>query len=264
MEDSSNSENKYKRNFLRNELLPLLRQQYPGLDNSLIKTVRRFSKIEEFYEAALEKTKQNLVSRKGDGSVHLPVAKLLAAHSELLLFEIIREFGFNESQLDDVMGLLQASSGKFIQNETHQIIRHRRWLIIAPKTRESSIHFVETTGEATLFGGGTLFIEEMPSIKEAFSSNRWEAKLDAKEIQFPLILRKWKQGDYFYPLGMPKKKKVARFLIDAKVSKDEKEKTWVLESSGRILWVVGHRIDHRFRIQPSTKKMLSITVQDMR
>jgi tRNA(Ile)-lysidine synthase len=85
------------------------------------------------------------------------------------------------------------------------------------------------------------------------------ACIDAREISFPIIIRKWKKGDFFFPLGMEQKKKLSDYFVDRKFSRLDKEKILVAESSGMIVWIIGERIDNRFRITDSTRKALIIT-----
>ena len=110
-----------------------------------------------------------------------------------------------------------------------------------------------------LFEEGVIEIERLQTTNFKPQTSNNIACLDSKEIKFPLILRKWKTGDYFYPLGMKKKKKLSRFFIDQKLSKTEKEKTWVIEMDKKIIWVVGKRIDERFKVTEKTKNILKIS-----
>jgi tRNA(Ile)-lysidine synthase len=117
---------------------------------------------------------------------------------------------------------------------------------------------IENEFDEVSFEGGKLKINkyEFKSIKHSYLI----AQLDIIKIKFPLLLRKWKQGDYFYPLGMQKQKKVSRFLIDQKLSLAQKEKVWVLEMDKKIVWMVGMRIDNRFKITPQTQNILEFSL----
>ena len=115
-----------------------------------------------------------------------------------------------------------------------------------------------TEGQATYDVDKALKIETLENqVKITDDANI--VQLDVDKVQFPLILRKWKTGDYFYPLGMEKKKKIARFLIDKKLSTTQKENVWIIESNQKIIWVVGQRIDNRFKVLPSTKAILQLS-----
>lgn len=257
VEDSSNSSSKYTRNFFRNDLIPALRNIYPGVEENLIGNIERFKKINAFYYSAIEKVKEDLFIRNGT-EFKVPVKKLEKYKDTSFLYEMIHEFGFGEKQVSEVFKLLDAPTGKFIENDHYQIIKHRNWLIIAPQSATANIIAIERGKDHVLFDGNTLEISVAKISKSKVGEGEHVAQLDAKYIEYPLILRKWKQGDYFYPLGMTKKKKLARFFIDQKLSKNQKESAWVIESSKRIIWVVGMRIDERFKITDGTSEIITL------
>ena len=274
IEDSSNLSSKYTRNLFRNEIIPAISKVYPQVSENLNDNITRFKEIEKLYTVAVGDIKKKLVKEKGN-EWHIPIKQLMGYNNKALIYEIISNFGFSEKQIDEVIKLSTSDSGRFIDSPTshYRIIRHRHWFIVSPVQSEvSGIIIIEETNNQVKFQEGKIEIERLQTsnpdksgqaLKPQIPINRDRlsnsiALLDSKEISFPFILRKWKAGDYFYPLGMKKKKKLSRFFIDQKFSKPEKEKTWVIEMNKKIIWIVGQRIDERFKVTEKTKSVLKL------
>ena len=257
--DHTNAENDYTRNYFRNTILPLVSQSFPEAKENILKNIQRFTETEILYRQSIDLHIKKLITVKGK-EVHIPVLKLLkTVPLATVVYEIIKDYSFTAHRADEVIALLQSETGKYIQSATHRIIKNRNWLIIAPvQNTEAQNILIEEKDKKILFEAGELQIEKVALSKVQHATDSSMAMLDAAEITFPLLLRKWKQGDYFYPLGMKKKKKLNRFLNDQKLSLPQKENTWVIEMNKKILWVVGMRIDDRFKIIPTTKDILKI------
>ena len=273
VEDSSNLSSRYTRNFFRNEIIPAIKKIYPEVKGNLLDNIDRFREIEKLYNVAVSSIKKKLVKEKGN-EWHIPIKQLMEYNNRALIYEIINDFGFGEKQIDEVIKLADSDSGKYIDEPTsnYRIIKHRHWFIISPvSSKISETVIIEENNRQVIFEEGKIEIEKLTSnpdklgqaLKPQIPINRDRlsnsiALLDSKEISFPFILRKWKAGDYFYPLGMKKKKKLSRFFIDQKFSKTEKEKTWVIEMNKKIIWIVGQRIDERFKVTEKTKSVLKL------
>lgn len=259
VEDSSNQSIKYTRNFFRHEIIPAISKVYPRVKENLESNIGRFKEIEKLYQLSVGEIKKKLYKGKNN-EVHIPVRQLMGFNSRALIYEIISAFGFSEKQVDEVVKLSESDSGKYIQSATFRIIRHRHWFIVSPVVAEHSENIIieEATGNVQ-WAIGKLEFKKMSIANCQLPTANSVACLDAKEITFPLLLRKWKTGDYFYPLGMKKKKKVTRFLIDQKLSKTEKENSWVIEMNKKIIWVVGQRIDERFKVTGKTTNVLKMS-----
>ncbi|HMU47767.1 MAG TPA: tRNA lysidine(34) synthetase TilS, partial [Chitinophagaceae bacterium] len=255
VEDSSNLSSKYTRNFFRNELLPAISKVFPEVNQNLADNIDRFKEIENLYRVSVEKIKKKLCRESGK-EVKIPVKQLMEYKNRALLYEIISGYGFNEKQVDEVIKLASSESGRYILSPSgnYRIIKHRHWFIISPvNTGQSENIIIEEADREIVFAAGKLFVEKTNSLNP--DTNNKVACMDSGKISYPLLLRKWKTGDYFYPLGMKKKKKLARFFIDLKLPVTEKEKIWVLESDQKIIWVIGYRIDERCRITDATKEV---------
>ena len=262
VEDSSNEENKYTRNYFRNQLIPGIAKVFPQVEKNLAANINRFAEVNILYSQAINNHIKKLIEVKGN-EVHIPILKLQkAVPLNTILFEIIKTYSFSFSQVGEVIQLFKSESGKYVSSSTHRVIRNRNWLLITPVDNTIAANIIiDNEQDAIIFQEGALSFKNV-SVSNNFkpSTESTLAILDRSTIHFPLLLRKWKQGDYFYPLGMSKKKKLSRFFIDQKMSLAQKERTWVLEMDKKIVWVVGIRIDNRFKITPSTNECLEIRI----
>lgn len=260
VEDSSNESDKYTRNFFRHQLIPLVEQAYPASLNSLADNLERFREVEALYRQAVEGWTKKLMEVRGS-DVHIPVEKLRkAAPLPTVVYELLAPFGFSPQQAGEVIALMDSPTGRYVRGRTHRVLKNRNWLIVTPLGETEALPILIEEGQgAANFPEGELRLTRLDVGElRTLDQGAGVALLDAGRIGLPLLLRPWKAGDYFYPLGLRKKKKVARFLIDAKVSMAEKERVWVLEMDKKLLWIVGRRIDDRWKIGPGTKEVLRI------
>jgi tRNA(Ile)-lysidine synthase len=258
VEDSSNASDKYTRNFFRNKVIPLIKEVFPQVEENLSNNLQRFTEIDELYRQSVELHKKKLLEHKGN-EMHIPVLKLQKTSPlNTIVYEIVKDYDFTPRQADEVIGLLKSESGKYVQSPTHRVIRNRNWLIISPNAATEAGNILIEEEGTIAFATGSLTVKKIASTGSRIVNDPAIAQIDADEVSFPLLLRKWKQGDYFYPLGMQKKKKISRFLIDQKLSVLQKEKLWVIETNKKIIWVVGMRIDDRVKITEKTKRILQM------
>ncbi|MCX6263048.1 MAG: tRNA lysidine(34) synthetase TilS [Bacteroidetes bacterium] len=262
VEDSSNAHNHYTRNQVRNQLMPVIQEIFPDAPSQMLANINRFREGIQVYRKAITTHIEKITTLHGVEQ-HIPVEAWKKLDPiQTYTWEIIQAAGFHPAQIPAVLQLLEAATGKHCLSSTHRIIRNRKHLIIAPLA--NLIHTliqVDRADKTISFSNGVINLEAITYNSIPQQTPDTEAFLQEAALEFPLLIRKWQTGDYFYPLGLNKKKKISRFLIDCKVSATEKEKVYVLESNHKIAWVIGYRIDHRFRLQKASGTALHLQYQ---
>ncbi len=214
---------------------------------------------EKIYRKEIERMKREVVEAGSNGTrISIPKLKMIE-NKKLLLFEILAEYGFNYTQTENIIGSLDNISGKLFHSETHTLVKDRKVLIIEKKEindSEAGYIYPETSSVEIPVKLKITAIEKTTGFK--INSDPSFAFLDKKMLRFPLKIRKWQYGDYFYPLGMKNRKKLSDFFIDEKLPVTEKQKTFVLTSDDKIVWVIGYRIDNRFKITEKTETVLQL------
>jgi tRNA(Ile)-lysidine synthase len=258
-EDKSNADTKYIRNKIRHLVVPLLREINPSIETTLNDTAERFSGLNEIVQEFITGLRENLTEERENVTAFNIAGVRSYLHNKSVIFELFRPFSITNALLTDLAKIIDGSTGGQVITETHRIFKDRRELIVTPLTiRDEVIFTINRIEEFSAFPG-------ISSARKITVSETYEipeeshiACIDYNKVSFPMTIRKWKAGDHFYPLGMNRKKKLSDYFIDNKYSLLEKENIYILESDGKIIWIIGGRIDNRFKITSSTKKALLI------
>ncbi|WP_347372706.1 tRNA lysidine(34) synthetase TilS [Aequorivita sp. Q41] len=252
-EDSSNKKTEYLRNKLRLEVLPKFKETNESLLKNFQKTQNHLQASHNLIEDYMALVYNLVVVEETDFYIiNIPKLKELP-HTDALLYELLNGFGFTE--WEDISSLLNAQTGKQVFSKTHQLLKNRDQLLLSeiktPNTAEEIL-----VSEAGISTPISLKIEPSEGIGETEKNLIYVA---LEKLTFPLKLRKWKEGDRFQPFGMKGKKKLSKFFKDEKIPLSEKNKIWILLSNEKIVWILGYRMDDRFKVTDSTKNILKIT-----
>jgi tRNA(Ile)-lysidine synthase len=261
-EDRSNQETKYLRNKIRHDVIPMLCSINPDFVDGLSDTIRRLRDFEQLGIGALEEWQKHAISKEGNSQVIKIAGLKNNSLAPVLAWEFLSQYGFNETQLHNMLSSFGNENRKVFLSPTHRLVKERGRLIVSaiePESSDKIYKIAPFARKKNLKSPLLLRFEHIknPDNYEIPATGRI-ASLDAGKLKYPLVLRKWRNGDTFCPLGMKKKKKISDFLINEKVSLHEKEHIWLLCSGEDIVWIIGYRIDHRYRITNMTKEIIMI------
>ena len=254
-EDQSNAETKYIRNKIRHNITPELYKLHPNFEENFLNTVLKIHESKNFIKqkiAALHK--EFFVPEGDDFLINQNTIKNL---SDFELYELFKPYGFKATQ--EIIKLIYTQTGKQIHSDTHTLLNNRENLILSVNSEVNNsdeIYKIEHMQD----------IHHLPiSLNFSFASKEISKDciaLNMENTTFPLLIRKWKDGDYFYPTGMRGKKKISKYFKDEKLSLREKETTWLLcNNQQQIIWVIGHRADRMLTSKPEKKNLVYISIE---
>ncbi len=243
-EDASNTSNKYIRNKIRHQVLPVLKEINPSVLDSFATTLENLQESKQIIEDSIE----NIVSevlKKEANFIKIDIEKIKKlSNPKAYLYQLLKSYHFTE--WNDIYDLLNAQSGKQVFSKTHRLLKDRDVLILSKTDLSNSIEMAFQIEEeiTEITNPIHLTFEE---VIEKSTENKQTIYVDKDLLKYPLILRKWEKGDYIYPLGMQGKKKLSKYFKDEKFSLIDKENTWLLcNAENQIMWIVNHRQDRRF------------------
>lgn len=256
-EDSSNASDKYLRNKLRHDVIPTIKELQPNLLSSFEKTIENLQQSQSLVEDA-SKLVYKIVVKEQDNLLKINLKELLKLPNyAAYLYQWLKDFGF--TAWSDITELVNAQSGKQVFSEEFILIKDRNYLILSPKNEIDSAEVFLVYKKESQVNIPLKF--EFCNVGDTTISDSNSIFVDEDKIKFPLMLRKWREGDYFYPFGMKGKKKLSKYFKDEKLSLIEKSQVWLLCSDNQIIWVIGKRQDERFKVETNTINIVQIRIK---
>lgn len=257
-EDSSNSSIKYLRNNLRHEVIPNLKSVNPQFLSNFNTTIEHLKQSNEFIKEQVLYLKKELFEISENECVKISIGNLhKLGNPKTSLYFLLKDYGFKA--WEDIEQMITAQSGKQVFSETHRLVKDRDYLLLTNISEEISDrkYSIPEDESMIMIPPGTLKFKNTEEISDV---NLNTVYVDKEKLKYPLTVRKWQEGDYFYPLGMKGKKKLSKYFKDEKLSILAKERVWLLCSDKEIVWIINYRADNRYKISPQTKQLLKITL----
>jgi tRNA(Ile)-lysidine synthase len=257
VEDSSNASNKYMRNKLRLDIIPQMEQLNPSLAHTFKQNISYFSQLEELLNERVSSLKAQLIIQE-NGVVKIKTDDILGLNpQQLLLFELLKPYGFNATQVDNLMTCLNGEAGKQFFSTNYVLTVDRDFIEIAPILSEKRLieKDIPALGDYN-FGESNLSVKETQESPDFSNKNKIYVK--EEKLVFPLKLRAWEQGDIFKPFGMKGVKKLSDYFISQKIPLQQKAQIPILvNGNGEIIWICGFRSDDRYKVDLNSKKLIT-------
>ena len=262
--DSSNNELVYQRNIIRHKVIPVLKEINPAFEKNIIRTTQVLRETESLFQRKISEIKQFVIAHEtGLTKLSIPALKTYP-EVNTVLFELLKPYGFKWTIIPSIVEAFDADAGKTFFSKTHRLVKDRSELILTyVKGNDYSRFYIDTN---TLFINSPLNLSLKRIERDEFyeiSNQPNVIDLDFDMLNFPLIIKKWEQGEYFQPLGLKGLKKISDFFIDEKLSIPQKENQWILYSGNDVVWIIGLRIDDRFKVMHESKNILRINIENL-
>lgn len=249
--DSTNLETDFVRNKIRLQVVPLLRQLNPAVSENIVRTAEHLTEAQKVLDAVVD-------TYKGSNQLDLCALQQVGS-AEYIVFEWLKQYGFNGSQVQQV---ISAETGSIFSSPTgYEVLKDRDRLLVEPTIMAFTPIRIPEEGTYVLPDDRRLNVRRSNPF---VSKDSHEATLDARQVRFPLTVRRVEEGDWMIPYGMTGRKLLSDLMTDLKMSLfDRRRQLVVVDAQGAVVWAIGLRTDHRCRVTDATQEVIAIKINNV-